>query len=250
MASREWHQPLNAIIENGSFMRVSNYYPKVGYQTENELSDEMLRTHWHLGKGSSLTKLEDPNFSLQDVITLDMTISTSRNQTAVGTGVLAKSWVQGGRNYFNYKTNKPIPFRFALSSARYAFKKAIYKGRTINVFYDPKHAENVEHLIMNTKLTLDYCEENFGKYPFPSITFAEISNFTRGFNGTAYPATIFMNEDMAFHANLKADQKQDVINELASHEVAHFWWGINQVNPDNREGARWGGGKKKPKPWL
>ena len=47
-----------------------------------------------------------------------------------------------------------------------------------------------------------------------------------------------MKEDLAFHCNIKADKKQDVINELAGHEVAHFWWGNNQtINPDDRVGG-------------
>jgi len=231
------HKPLNAIIENGSFMRISRYYPTLGYQYDAELQDEDLRRDANLGTGSSLKKLEDSTYNIQDVITLDMTISTSPIQTAIGTGTLVKSWDQNGRKYFHYKTPDPVPFRFAIASAEYALKTASHNGKNINVFYSPKHAENVEHLIENTKFTLDYCEKNFGTYPFSSITFAEVSSFTRGFNATAYPATIFMNEDLAFNANLKSDSEQDVINELAGHEVAHFWWGTTQINPDYREGA-------------
>ena len=83
---------------------------------------------------------------------------------------------------------------------------------------------------------MDYCETNFGKYPFKTIRFAEISGFTKGFNATAYPTTIFMNENLAFHCNILADKKQDVINELAGHELAHLWWGNSQIDPDDREG--------------
>ena len=45
---------------------------------------------------------------------------------------------------------------------------------------------------------MDYCEANFGSYPFKTIRFAEISSFTKGFAATAYPATIYMVEDMIF----------------------------------------------------
>lgn len=83
---------------------------------------------------------------------------------------------------------------------------------------------------------MDYCETNFGKYPFKTIRFAEISGFTKGFAATAYPATIYMVEDLIFHCNIKADKQQDVINELAGHELAHLWWGNNQIDPDEREG--------------
>ena len=45
-----------------------------------------------------------------------------------------------------------------------------------------------------------------------------------------------MTENMAFHCNIKADKQQDVINELAGHELAHLWWGNSQIDPDAREG--------------
>jgi aminopeptidase N len=107
----------------------------------------------------------------------------------------------------------------------------------VNVLYQKKHTENVDHLINNIKLTLDYCIQNFGPYPFKNITFAEISSFTKGFAATAYPSAVFMPENMIFHANINADKKQDVINELAGHELSHLWWGNSQIKPDEREGA-------------
>lgn len=37
------HQSFNAIVENGAFMRISNYFPKIGYNLENEIGDELER---------------------------------------------------------------------------------------------------------------------------------------------------------------------------------------------------------------
>ncbi|MDQ0593615.1 ABC-2 type transport system permease protein [Chryseobacterium ginsenosidimutans] len=230
------HDSFNSIIENGSFMRISRYYPTFGYQANNEIEDEKKRAEFKLGKQSELKKLEAPEVFKKDFINLDMTISTEKNQIAVGTGDLIKNYTKNKRNYFQYKAGH-IPFRFAVSSAKYQTKTTIYKGIAINIYYDRKHSENVNHLIENAKLTLDYCTQNFGKYPFKTINFAEVSSFTKGFAATAYPSAIFMTEDMLFHANINADQNQDVINELAGHELSHLWWGNSQIDPDEREGA-------------
>jgi len=230
------HDPFNAIIENGSFMRISRYYPAIGYQKDNEIEDEEKRKEFKLGKLSKLKKLEAPEVFKKDFINLDMTISTENNQTAVGTGDLINKYSEEKRNYFRYKS-KDIPFRFAVSSAKYQVKSILYKGIRINIFYSEKHSENVNHLIDNAKITLDYCPKNFGKYPFKTINFAEVSSFTKGFAATAYPSAIFMTEDMLFHANINSDKNQDVINELAGHELSHLWWGNSQIDPDNREGA-------------
>ncbi|WP_244178382.1 ABC transporter permease/M1 family aminopeptidase [Maribacter litoralis] len=230
------HQSFNAIVNNGSFMRISNYYPTFGYQNDREIDDVEKRSEVDLGKASELKALESPEIFKKDFINLEMTISTEKSQTALGTGDLIKQWSENNRNYSVYSADT-IPFRFALASAEYEHKSIQHKDKTINVYYSKKHFENVEHLIENAKITLDYCIDNFGEYPFKTISFVEISAFTKGFAATAYPSAIFMTEDMIFHTNLEGDKKQDVINELAGHELSHLWWGTSQINPDYREGA-------------
>ncbi len=230
------HQSFNAIVENGSFMRISRYYPHFGYNSDNEIQEENVRKQFQLGNKSEdkpFNSAKEPN---NDFINLDMTIVTSSNQKAIGVGELVKQWKHASKNYFRYQS-KQIPFRFAISSAEYVIKKEYYKGKSFEIYYHPMHYENVEHLIKNAKITMDYCESNFGPYPFKTIRFAEVSSFTKGFAATAYPATIYMTEDMIFHSNVNADRQQDVINELAGHELAHLWWGGNQIYPDNRDGA-------------
>ncbi len=230
------HQSFNAIIENGSFMRISRYYPTIGYQSDYEIQDKKIRSQYALGKLRGIKKPEAPEMFKKDFINLDMTFSTEKHQTAVGTGDLIKKWTQSDRNYFKYQA-KNIPFRFAVSSAEYELKTLNYKGIIITIFYHKNHFENIEHLMKNVQLTLDYCQLNFGKYPFKTINFAEISSFTRGFAATAYPSAVFMPENMIFHANIHSDQKQDVINELAGHELSHLWWGNSRIDPDDREGS-------------
>lgn len=231
------HQPFNAIVENGSFIRISRYFPQVGYQAQKEITDANERRQFRLGEATAPKRLDAPKTPGNDFINLDITISTEAHQTALGVGELVRHWKYDHRNYFQYKTIEPIPFRFAVSSAEYHVKSIVHRGRRINVFYNPKHEENVDYLIQNAQLTLDYCERYFGKYSFQSVNFAEVSSFTHGFAATAYTACIFMTEDLIFHANIQADRQQDVINELAGHELSHLWWGNNCVSPDYREGA-------------
>ena len=148
------------------------------------------------------------------------------------------------RRYFHYRTPSPIPFRFAVSSARYSVAKDTYKGSIeagsrnvdIEIYYHLDHTENVSALIRNAKETLAYCEKNFGKYPYNALRFAESTGFASGFAATSYPATIFVNENQAFHADMRNGGLPDVINELAGHEVSHQWWG-GQLSPADVEGA-------------
>ncbi|MFW0718662.1 M1 family aminopeptidase [Pedobacter sp. N23S346] len=231
------HEPFNAIVKNGTFLRISNYFPRFGYQPDKEISSAAERRKRSLPKPTPLIKLEAPR-GRNDFINLDMTVSVPIGQRVIGVGNLAGQWKSNGRNYFHYQSAGPIPFRFGLSAAAYKLKKMRFKGINIEVYYDERHFENVAHLIKNAARTLDYCQTNFGPYPYKTIRFAEVSSFTDGFAGTAYPATIFMTEQLIFHNNLRTDRGQNVINELAAHELSHQWWGNAQLAPDEREGSK------------
>lgn len=231
------HQSFNAIVDNGTFIRISNYYPSIGYNLDNQIEDKEERKVRKLPLLDPLTKVDAPleNPYPYQYINLDAVISTSANQTAISIGELVGKKQKNNRNYFHYKAND-IPFRFAVSSAKYAIQKSKYKDIEIEILYEPKHYQNISHLMKSIKNTMLYCETNFGKYPFKTIRFAEISSFTRGFAATAYPAIIYINEKQ-FHLNLSQGEGHDIINELTAHELSHQWWGTNaQMSPDYREG--------------
>jgi ABC-2 type transport system permease protein len=255
--------PFNSIIQNGAFMRISRYYPVLGYQADYELSDEQERKRRVLSAATPLQTLErfenkvgnDRQKVSNGFINLDAIISTDADHIAVGVGELQRTWLEHTsetapqeplqqRRYFHYRTPSPVPFRFAVSSARYAvFKDTLQSSNRaipIEIYYHPDHAENVAALARNAKETLVYCEKNFGKYPFNVLRFAETTGFASGFAATSYPATIFVNENQAFHADMRSgglsNALPDVINELAGHEVSHQWWG-GQLAPADVEGA-------------
>ncbi len=232
------HQPFNAIVENGAFMRISRYFPTIGYNSDYEIEDKQERERRGLPLPEALTKVDEPleNPYNYEFLNFDALISTSADQTAISIGELVNNYSKENRNYFHYHA-KDIPFRFAVSSAKYAIQKSNYNDIAIEVLYEPKHHQNIPHLLKSIEKSLEYCETNFGKYPYKTLRFAEISNFTRGFAATAYPATIFINERQ-FHLNLSQSEGQGVINELAGHELSHQWWGHNaQMSPAYREGS-------------
>jgi ABC-2 type transport system permease protein len=233
------HASFNSIIENGSFLRISRYFPQLGYQPDLEISSGIERSKRKMGAQPPLAPpdslaLPSPNDAFID---LALTVSTDGDQTVVGSGSLARQWSDKGRNFFHYISDRPMPFRFALSSARYRVKKAMYRQIPVEIYYDARHSVNVDKLIENAKQTLAYCESAFGAYPHRIARFAEISSFTEGFAATAYPDVVYMRENAGFYNDISQSSNQDVINQLAGHELSHQWWGAAVWAPAYQEGG-------------
>lgn len=233
------HVPFNSIIENGSFIRISRYFPVFGYQQENEITNRIERTKRRMEPQSKLPSIDMPiqnpyNYEFTNV---DLTISTQEDQIVIAPGTLAAQWKSDGRAFFRYVSERPMPFRFAVSSARYAVVKVAYRNIPIEIYHDRAHAANAGQLIANAARTLEYMEKNFSTYPHRVVRFAEVSSFAEGFAATAYPGVIYMKENGGFYSRLDKSQRQDVINQLAGHELSHQWWGCDALHADQREGA-------------
>jgi ABC-2 type transport system permease protein len=228
----------NSIIGNGSFIRISDYYPRPGYNSGNEIDDPTERKKRKMPAADSLLLPEDPKRIDHDFIRFDAVISTDSSQTAIGIGELEKEWTNGDRRYFHYYSATGIPFRFAVASAEYAVKKIQQRNTTIEVYYHPGHAQNIGHIVKMAAQSLDYCEEHFGEYPHRAARFIEISSFTRGIAGTAYPGSLFINESFGYQNKIDGNPGKDILNELVSHELSHTWWGIGKIAPDYRKGSR------------
>ncbi len=237
------HSPFNAIVGNGSFMRISRYYPYFGYDSGNELSNPDVRQAYGLPTQEGMAKLvanttNSPDSTTYDYDFLDFEaiVSTTSNQTAIVPGNLIKQWSDDDRNYFHYKMDRPTGFRFAVSSAQYKEKKVHHNGVEIAVYYHPDHDYNIDRFLSTAKKSLDYCIQNFGPYPYQQLRLVQISNFTRGFGATAYPNTIYIREDMGFISDHRKETDIDLITQLMAHEISHQWWG-GQIDPETMEGA-------------
>ena len=195
-------------------MRISRYYPLIGYQKDRETEDEHIRKEYKLGKLNKLKKAEAPEVFRDDFINLDMTVSTDKNQTAVGTGDLVKHWTKDNRNYFRY-TVKVYSFSVLLSHQQNTTRKSlIYKGIKMNILYLRKHAENVDHLIRNAKLTLDYCIPKFWAVSFREHHFCRNLLIYQRFCCHSISFCSIHAEDMVFHANIHADKSRMLLMNL------------------------------------
>lgn len=214
----------NSVVANGTYIELEKFVPHFGYNPYLEIDDDRLR------KKEGLPTHQIPNFTDRNyhLIDLESTISTNSDQQVVTVGKLEKSWQANNRNYFRYKTEVPINFMFALSSAKYQIKKENYKGLALSIYYQLGHEYNVETMFKAMKDALDYGSTNFNPYPLKYFTIAEIPHYKGA--ATAYPGVVFNAERINYLTNYS---NPNIVNQsyaITTHEVAHQWW-ANMLAP-------------------
>lgn len=220
----------NTINLNGTFFENSQFFPRLGYNSGAELLDRSERKKRGLGEPERMAKLEDEAARANhmfgpeaDWINFDTTVSTSNDQIALAPGYLQKSWEANGRRYFNYKMDRPMASFFAYLSAKWEVRKSDWKGLPIEIYYDKKHAYNVDRMITGTQKSLDYFSEQFTPYQHKQVRILEFPAY-QSF-AQSFANTIPFSEGIGFIADLRDKDDIDYVFYVTAHEMAHQWWG-------------------------
>jgi hypothetical protein len=219
----------NSVVSNGTYIELEKFVPYFGYREDYEIRDPATRKEKGL-KTQIATERPDPDYHLIDFETI---ISTEADQQVVTVGALQKQWTAGDRKYFSYKSERPIHFMFALSSARYAVKNEVHKGTAFSIYYQPAHGANIPAMMLAMRDAIDYGQAQFSDYQFKHITLAEIPQYPG--SATAYPGVIFSKERLNFSTDFRDTTKFHFTYATTAHEVAHQWW-ANQLSPLDKPG--------------
>jgi aminopeptidase N len=166
-------------------------------------------------------------------ITFEAVMGTDEDQIAVAPGALRRTWKEGGRRYFHYATDAPIPNDYALFSARYAVHEAQWNDVAIRIFHHPRHTANLDRMVRSVRASLDYYTEQFGPYPHHYISLVE----RPGVGGMHAQASLITFQEGFSLFNPEAhSQVPDFPFSAVAHEVAHQYWGV-QLAPARVEGA-------------
>lgn len=226
---------------NGTFFNNRAFFPLIGYQPDQELRDRNDRRKAGLGEPERMAKLEDKAAQRNtmfgadaDWINFETTVSTSGDQIALAPGYLQKSWKENGRNVFQYKMDrKMMPF-FAYLSANWQVKKGDWHGIPIEIYYDRKHAYNVDRMISATQKSLDHYTAQFTPYQHKQVRILEFPNYASF--AQSFANTIPFSESIGFIADLRDKEDIDYVFYVTAHEMAHQWWG-HQVTAANVQGS-------------
>jgi ABC-2 type transport system permease protein len=227
----------DGVEQNGTVLMTSSSFPSLGYRANYEITDPRERAKRRLGT-SSTPEVADSDAasstSEMERVTLDATVSTSSDQTAITSGHLDRQWTANGRRWFHYRSDAPMRNRFTFLSARYAIATAKAGDVDVTIAYHAAHSANVKAMLDAAVRTLDYCSNAFGRYPYRQLKLAEAPS--SGFGGYALPDTILFSEQRMFLVDARDANRPDLVTRRVAHEVAHQWWGY-QLVPQSRGGA-------------
>ncbi|HYW11712.1 MAG TPA: hypothetical protein VE871_07125, partial [Longimicrobium sp.] len=229
-----------AVAGNGTYFD-RRWLPIIGYQPEGELTDAEARAEHGLPPRAPPPAADDPRGSRArfdqrgaELVHVDAVIGTDANQTAVTVGTLVREWRTGGRRYFHYRTETPLPFMNPFFSAEYAARRGRWKDVALTVLHHPTHDVNVDRMLRGMQASLEYYTTNFGPYPARElriIEFPRYQSFAR-----AHPQNIAFGEGSAFLTRVNPGDVDRTFFVVA-HETAHQWWGGQVRGADVRGNA-------------
>ena len=233
-------------LRNG-FMS-SGGLPEVGYDDDDEVTSPYERRKYHMpprvDKDDAVPQ-DDPvgirtlkAAKSGHLFTLDLTVSTTEDQVAVGPGDLVGDWREKGRHYFHYVLGQPGGYPpLIILSARYAcatdsvqLDHKVY----IRIYYHPEHGANVGRFMAGYKDALAYYSRVYGPYPYNSISLAEGSVYLPEQGSSATLDEI--NERYGWNAHFTDPNEFDYCYFAAARLVAQQWWRF-QVAPNETIGS-------------
>ena len=228
----------SSIVDNGSFFNNNTILPQIGYQAGFELSDRKDRKEYGLPMKDRMPRLSNqPAKRMNNLISnnsdwvhVRSIFGTSGDQIAIAPGSLRRQWKKNGRNYYHYELDHPSMNFYSFMSARYQVRKKMYKGISLEVYYDARHAYNVNKMMMSMEKSIDYYDSNFGPYRHKQariIEFPRYASFAQ-----AFPGTMPYSESIGFIANLEDQEDIDMVTYIVAHEMGHQWWGHQVVGPE------------------
>lgn len=258
-----------SLLKNGVFLKNSSL-PGMGYDDDEEVNNNDKRRRYGLLEKKEITIPQDDPEGRNtisrspgaDMVTLDITVSTSIDQTATAPGELVRSWIAGGRHYFHYVADRPgVYLPFAISSARYAvLRDTILLAREersdrnnhrmangsdslqplpwetlcSEIYYHPMNDINLSDFSAALKDGLPYFSQAFGPYPFRQFRLIESSPY--GPSVITYNGTTAYSEQTGWNADLRDQGNVNYCYFTIAEQLAHQWWEMT-VAPNNTVGS-------------
>lgn len=230
------------IVANGTYFN-SGFMPDIGYQRGREIGNEAQRRRQGLEEREDLpappaweARGTPGYFSDADWVSYRAVVGTEPDQIALTPGYLVREWVENGRRYFEYDLGDTPGLKlFTYLSGRYAVKREVWNDVSIEVYYHPDHAYNVDRMIEAARAGLEYYAAQFGPYQFRQFRIVEAPRYFP--DAQALANTVSFSESLGFIAAPAGEGELDHPFYVTLHELAHQWW-AHQVVGAAAQGAQ------------
>ncbi len=232
------------LLRNGTVF--TGGLPELGYDDDDEINSPYVRKKNGLPPKEEEEIAQDDPVGIStlkagkaaDLLSWDLTISTSADQTMISSGELQKQWRQNGRNYFHFVQNRPGMYApLAAFGAKYAIAKdSIQLDHKVNIsiYYHPEHNTNIGRFMAAYKDGLQYFSSVYGPYPFNAIRLAEGSVYSPRMG--SFTTMDSYAEYYAWNANFTDANQTDYLYFNTATQLAQQWWRF-QVAPNNTVGS-------------
>ena len=221
-----------SVIKNGTFFNNFAAMPSFGYSRNAEIRDKNKRRKYDLPERKRMPDLQEScsDYCMRNYLTdgtadwvnVETYISTSEDQTAIAPGSLISKTTENGRNKYHYKVDHPSQNFYSFISAEYEVARKKWKGVDIEIYYHAAHAVNVDRMLSAVEKSLDYYTTNFGPYYHKQARIIEFPRYATF--AQAFPGTMPYSEAFGFIINLEGEKKNNVIDAVIAHEMAHQYW--------------------------
>ena len=232
------------LLRNGTFF--TGGLPGLGYDDDEELNSAYVRKKSGLPPKEEKEIAQDDPEGIRtlkagkgtDLLSFDLTVSTSGDQTVLAPGELEKQWRNDGRNYFHFVQNAPGLYPpIAILSAKYTVTRdTVQLDHPVNVgiYYYPGHNANIQRFMDAYKDGLHYFSPVYGSYPFKDIRLAETSAY--GPRETSMTTLDTYAEYNSWNASFDDPNQFDYCYFNTVRALAQQWWRF-QVAPNNTAGS-------------
>ena len=202
------------MVENGTFFH-SRQFPSFGYLDYRELGDPSAAAAARAAAGafgwrrSTTWRRAQINDLARDAdwLEFEATVSTDADQIAIAPGYLQREWTDGGRRYFHYKMDAPIPKFFAFLSARYAVRERLLAAASTSRSSTTRATSTTSSRMVDAvKKTLHYMTDELRARTSTGRCGSSSSRATRG-SRVSFPNTIPFSESIGFIARLEGRRR-------------------------------------------
>ena len=232
--------PDDALIRDGSFVRLERRLPWLGYRPSLELTEPGTRRAHDLDVDADAGSAPSPDPTVPRSVDVVLTVSTSADQRAAAPGRLIRTWTRGGRRYSRFESTRPGRPRLGIASAGWERVTTGIPGLRIRLLHHRRHAANIPILRDAVRTSLRRFRELYGPLGRRDVTIAEIPSYgSAGVAATSYPGIVYVREHGGYTGDFRglADGELNYLYRRIAHELAHQWWG-DRLDPDrSRPGA-------------